>query len=160
MRKVVCEQKLRPNIPNRWQSCEVRHRSYILIKHFLVMSLFSHRVRCVAVRHISSTFTHNPHGFRRHLRWRRSVESAVQRRVKFLRVFIAVIRAKHLIQNAAPGARYVWERERETAAFWALSHFLPLIVCRLPSIKPTATVFSTPLLLVSFLLHRKETQLH
>ena len=24
MRKVVCEQKLRPNIPNRWQSCEVR----------------------------------------------------------------------------------------------------------------------------------------
>ncbi|KAK1884992.1 TGF-beta receptor type-1 [Dissostichus eleginoides] len=22
MRKVVCEQKLRPNIPNRWQSCE------------------------------------------------------------------------------------------------------------------------------------------
>lgn len=23
MRKVVCEQKLRPNIPNRWQSCEV-----------------------------------------------------------------------------------------------------------------------------------------
>ena len=26
MRKVVCDQKLRPNIPNRWQSCEVRHR--------------------------------------------------------------------------------------------------------------------------------------
>lgn len=25
MRKVVCEQKLRPNIPNRWQSCEVGH---------------------------------------------------------------------------------------------------------------------------------------
>lgn len=23
MRKVVCEQKLRPNIPNQWQSCEV-----------------------------------------------------------------------------------------------------------------------------------------
>lgn len=23
MKKVVCEQKLRPNIPNRWQSCEV-----------------------------------------------------------------------------------------------------------------------------------------
>lgn len=23
MRKVVCDQKLRPNIPNRWQSCEV-----------------------------------------------------------------------------------------------------------------------------------------
>ncbi|XP_014832057.1 TGF-beta receptor type-1-like [Poecilia latipinna] len=22
MKKVVCEQKLRPNIPNRWQSCE------------------------------------------------------------------------------------------------------------------------------------------
>ncbi|KAG9355984.1 hypothetical protein JZ751_000828 [Albula glossodonta] len=22
MRKVVCDQKLRPNIPNRWQSCE------------------------------------------------------------------------------------------------------------------------------------------
>uniref|UniRef100_A0A3B5BAN8 TGF-beta receptor type-1 n=1 Tax=Stegastes partitus TaxID=144197 RepID=A0A3B5BAN8_9TELE len=27
MRKVVCEQKLRPNIPNRWQSCEVRRMS-------------------------------------------------------------------------------------------------------------------------------------
>lgn len=26
MKKVVCEQKLRPNIPNRWQSCEVRRR--------------------------------------------------------------------------------------------------------------------------------------
>uniref|UniRef100_A0A4W5M803 receptor protein serine/threonine kinase n=1 Tax=Hucho hucho TaxID=62062 RepID=A0A4W5M803_9TELE len=25
MRRVVCEQKLRPNIPNRWQSCEVRN---------------------------------------------------------------------------------------------------------------------------------------
>lgn len=24
MRRVVCEQKLRPNIPNQWQSCEVR----------------------------------------------------------------------------------------------------------------------------------------
>lgn len=24
MRKVVCEQKLRPNVPNQWQSCEVR----------------------------------------------------------------------------------------------------------------------------------------
>lgn len=23
MKKVVCEQKLRPNIPNQWQSCEV-----------------------------------------------------------------------------------------------------------------------------------------
>lgn len=27
MRKVVCEQKLRPNIPNRWQSCEVGRTS-------------------------------------------------------------------------------------------------------------------------------------
>lgn len=26
MRKVVCEQKLRPNIPNQWQSCEVRQK--------------------------------------------------------------------------------------------------------------------------------------
>lgn len=24
MRKVVCDQKLRPNIPNQWQSCEVK----------------------------------------------------------------------------------------------------------------------------------------
>lgn len=24
MRKVVCDQKLRPNLPNQWQSCEVR----------------------------------------------------------------------------------------------------------------------------------------
>lgn len=24
MKKVVCEQKLRPNVPNQWQSCEVR----------------------------------------------------------------------------------------------------------------------------------------
>jgi len=23
LRKVVCEQKLRPNVPNQWQSCEV-----------------------------------------------------------------------------------------------------------------------------------------
>lgn len=30
MRKVVCEQKLRPNIPNRWQSCEVGQKSVIL----------------------------------------------------------------------------------------------------------------------------------
>lgn len=26
MRKVVCDQKLRPSIPNQWQSCEVRRR--------------------------------------------------------------------------------------------------------------------------------------
>lgn len=24
MRKVVCEQRLRPSVPNQWQSCEVR----------------------------------------------------------------------------------------------------------------------------------------
>lgn len=29
MRKVVCEQKLRPNIPNQWQSCEVRWKNLI-----------------------------------------------------------------------------------------------------------------------------------
>lgn len=28
MRKVVCEQKLRPNIPNQWQSCEVNYLNY------------------------------------------------------------------------------------------------------------------------------------
>lgn len=28
MRKVVCEQKLRPSIPNQWQSCEVRQKSH------------------------------------------------------------------------------------------------------------------------------------
>lgn len=27
MRKVVCDQKLRPSIPNQWQSCEVRQKS-------------------------------------------------------------------------------------------------------------------------------------
>lgn len=27
MRKVVCEQKLRPNVPNQWQSCEVRQKN-------------------------------------------------------------------------------------------------------------------------------------
>lgn len=27
MRKVVCDMKLRPNIPNQWQSCEVRLRT-------------------------------------------------------------------------------------------------------------------------------------
>ena len=27
MRKIVCDQKLRPNIPNQWQSCEVRYDS-------------------------------------------------------------------------------------------------------------------------------------
>lgn len=26
MRKVVCEPKLRPNVPNQWQSCEVRRK--------------------------------------------------------------------------------------------------------------------------------------
>lgn len=34
MRKVVCEQKLRPNLPNRWQSCEVR-------RHFFFFSTLS-----------------------------------------------------------------------------------------------------------------------
>lgn len=35
MRKVVCEQKLRPNIPNRWQSCEVGQVSLSLsLTHF------------------------------------------------------------------------------------------------------------------------------
>ena len=29
MRKVVCEQKLRPNVPNQWQSCEVRREMVI-----------------------------------------------------------------------------------------------------------------------------------
>lgn len=28
MKKVVCDQKLRPNIPNQWQSCEVRPNIY------------------------------------------------------------------------------------------------------------------------------------
>lgn len=32
MRKVVCEQKLRPNIPNRWQSCEVG-QVYLSLTH-------------------------------------------------------------------------------------------------------------------------------
>lgn len=27
MRKVVCDMKLRPNIPNQWQSCEVRPKT-------------------------------------------------------------------------------------------------------------------------------------
>lgn len=29
MRKVVCDQKFRPSIPNQWQSCEVRLFSYV-----------------------------------------------------------------------------------------------------------------------------------
>ena len=29
MRKVVCEQKLRPNVPNQWQNCEVRQRQSV-----------------------------------------------------------------------------------------------------------------------------------
>lgn len=29
MRKVVCDQRLRPSIPNQWQSCEVRHKCVI-----------------------------------------------------------------------------------------------------------------------------------
>lgn len=29
MRKVVCDMKLRPNIPNQWQSCEVRAKKQI-----------------------------------------------------------------------------------------------------------------------------------
>lgn len=29
MRKVVCEQKLRPSVPNQWQSCEVRQKNHI-----------------------------------------------------------------------------------------------------------------------------------
>lgn len=35
MKKVVCEQKLRPNIPNRWQSCEVGWRGLSLNHCFL-----------------------------------------------------------------------------------------------------------------------------
>lgn len=35
MRKVVCDQKLRPNIPNQWQSCEVR-RPGVFINLFVV----------------------------------------------------------------------------------------------------------------------------
>lgn len=27
MRKVVCDMKLRPSVPNQWQSCEVRWRT-------------------------------------------------------------------------------------------------------------------------------------
>lgn len=36
MRKVVCDMKLRPNIPNQWQSCEVRqheNKSDCCIRH-------------------------------------------------------------------------------------------------------------------------------
>ena len=29
MRKVVCEQKLRPNVPNQWQGCEVRQEESV-----------------------------------------------------------------------------------------------------------------------------------
>lgn len=33
MRRVVCEQKLRPNIPNQWQSCEVKAVFQFFRKH-------------------------------------------------------------------------------------------------------------------------------
>ena len=33
MRRVVCEQKLRPNIPNQWQSCEVKAVFQFITKH-------------------------------------------------------------------------------------------------------------------------------
>lgn len=33
MRRVVCEQKLRPNIPNQWQSCEVKTVFQFITKH-------------------------------------------------------------------------------------------------------------------------------
>lgn len=33
MRRVVCEQKLRPNIPNQWQSCEVQAVFQFVTKH-------------------------------------------------------------------------------------------------------------------------------
>lgn len=42
MRKVVCEQKLRPNIPNRWQSCEVRRVT--------LAELLSARFHCASVK--------------------------------------------------------------------------------------------------------------
>lgn len=35
MRKVVCEQKLRPNIPNQWQSCEVCMINLPFMWHFI-----------------------------------------------------------------------------------------------------------------------------
>lgn len=33
MRKVVCDQKFRPSIPNQWQSCEVRLNSYVYFSY-------------------------------------------------------------------------------------------------------------------------------
>lgn len=39
MRRVVCEQKLRPNIPNQWQSCEVR----AVLQFSIIQSVFKPR---------------------------------------------------------------------------------------------------------------------
>lgn len=37
MRKVVCEQKLRPNLPNRWQSCEVSRTPFFFFFDFILV---------------------------------------------------------------------------------------------------------------------------
>lgn len=42
MRKVVCDQKLRPNIPNQWQSCEVRHE-YLHMSSYKTLPLVDHK---------------------------------------------------------------------------------------------------------------------
>lgn len=34
MRKVVCDQKFRPSIPNQWQSCEVSLNSYVYFSYY------------------------------------------------------------------------------------------------------------------------------
>ncbi|MBN3272830.1 TGFR1 protein, partial [Polyodon spathula] len=42
MRKVVCEQKLRPNIPNRWQSCEVCVFHFLFLVGVLLIQISHH----------------------------------------------------------------------------------------------------------------------
>ena len=43
MRRVVCEQKLRPSIPNQWQSCEVSGVDLIEALCFLAVTLMLYR---------------------------------------------------------------------------------------------------------------------
>lgn len=60
MRKVVCEQKLRPNIPNRWQSCEVYHCSYVLTEPFSVAPLYSSAIGMLLWNMSPPSITNNP----------------------------------------------------------------------------------------------------
>lgn len=125
MRKVVCEQKLRPNIPNRWQSCEVRRRSDILPERYSVAPQ-------PETRHISCTFTNNPSCLSVfNLQFRDESNS-------YMCVYYCY-QSQASEPNRSPQERCVWhrvcvcvckrEREGETAAFLSSLRFPSSIVC-------------------------------